>query len=95
MGDVCPASAQECRSLEGTHTRMVYEVVGVNHNPRIHTACFNLRNLDVVHNVLQNLSYHLTRRRSVRFNIGQHGVLDIVAALAVMVEYDDSLGLFQ
>ena len=94
-GDICPAAAQEGGRLKGAHAGLVHKVVGVNDNARIQAVGLHGRYLHVVRDILEHLGNHLAGRGGIGLDVGQKGVVDIVASLPVVVEDHDSAGHVQ
>ena len=85
------ASSQKCGCFKCTHTCLIHKIIRVDHNTSIETACLQIRNLNIIHNILQNFRNHLARRRRIRFNVRQQRIVNIITALSVMVKHNDRL----
>ncbi len=91
-GHIRAAPSQIGGRLEGPDAGPGDEIVRVDDDPRVHGIRLDAAELQGVVKVLQHLRHHLAGARRVRLDVGQDGVLNPVAALAVMVQHDDRVG---
>ena len=94
-GYIRSVPTQKCCSLKGTHTCLIGEVVGIDHDTGIHGICLCCLDLNTVCDILQHLRYHLTGGRRIRLYIGKHCIADHLAALTVMIHHDNGLHQLQ
>ena len=94
-GDIRAAPPQISRRLKSPDSRMLDKPVRVYHNTGVHRIRLHIPELNPLREVLKNFGNHLTCRRSIGLDIGEHRIPDAGISLPVMIQNHDGACLMQ